>query len=1662
MKKLYALPLALLCFVLLISTSLFSQLSITGSGTAFTENFDGMGSSATASLPSGFHIGSDWNTGTTATTRAYGTTGTGAVGGSSGGGAVNWANGITASSTERALGFLNSGSYPTPNSIILKLTNNTGSTIGSLTISFDYEKYRSGSREFDWTFFHGATSTASISESTGDQAFPADANNTTISNPPVTTSKSITLSGLSIPDGSDYFLRWTLTGVGGSSNGQGLGIDNFSVTAGTFVSSNADLSGLSTSAGALNPAFDPATTSYTVSVPNATSSISLTPTVAESHATITVNGNQVSNGTASSPVSLIVGDNTITTVVAAQDGTTTKTYTLIVNRAAAGAATLTTTSALAGFGAVCVNTMTAPNSFTLDGSGLDGSDLTIAALPGFSYSLSSGGSYTGALSFSYTGSSFTGQTIYVKFSPSSVGAFDGNITISGGGVSDYTVSATGSGIDNPAAVTTSSSSNITATTATVSGSITDNGCWTISEYGIEYSTSSGFPNGTGTRVVASNLNAGDYSVDLSGLTPNVRYYYHAYATNGTETSYGTEQAFNANPLPVVLSSEPGFTYTEDFADISNWDNFFINGTGANHFDGLSASGTGSIPDPNHLTTSTATFKTGSSGGVQRGTDQSPSSTSIVLLSTGSSDNTSSAAIDLYLDFTGVNAGTLSFDYESLNNSTGDRNGSLRVYGSTDGTTWSEITNVLNFTNNAPISGSKSNISLPASFNNNAGARIRFYYYNGTGGSTGSRPKIAIDNLKVTAVATTPCSTPTAAPTNLVFGTTTDVSIQGSFTAASPAADHYLVIASTSSSLTGNPVDGSNYTIGDNVGEGTVVYNGTGTGFTATGLNASTTYYFFIFSYNGVCTGGPLYYATPLTGQQLTSAGLPSCSAPAGQPTNLLFGTTNSNSIEGSFTATTADEYLVVMSTSASLNTNPVNGTVYNPGDVIGNGEVVSVSTSTSFTASSLSPSTTYYFYVFSLNSQNCLNGPSYNVTNPLTGSQSTSSLPPCTTPTKQPSVLSFNASSNAVSGAFNPGTGADHYLVVRSTSSSLSATPVDQTDYAPGDNLGGGVVVGSVAGNSFLATGLTGSTTYYFFIFAENTNCSGGTKYLTTSPLTRSVTTAAPVTYNYYFGNWHSHSDYSDGNKDHPGYTPSDDYAYAQTAQCMDYLGISEHNHFSSPDNPGNTISNYHLGSVEADDYTSAHPGFVALYGMEWGVISGGGHVVIYGDGMNELWGWESGSGGWGTTNNYDVYVAKSDYTGTNGLFKTVNDHSSTSTFATLAHPNQTDFNNIAGTSYNLVADNAIVGSAVESGPATSTNTTYSNPGSSMYYLPFFETLLAKGYHLGPTVDHDNHYTTFGHTTYARTAVIAQALSKTELINGMHSMRFYATEDCDTKVDFTINTKMMGSLLTDRYAPVIHAELTDATTSTSAAVIKLMFGVPGSGVLPTVIATGTGSSFTYTDENLPDQSSGYYFLDITNGTARIITSPIWYTRNDGVAQSPLPVRLESFEASKGNGTVELDWKTSQEMNTKEFWVERSFNGRDYQRIGIVKAQGNSSEVSSYRFTDGKPGTGNNYYRLRTVDLDASFELSKVVRINFKDAYTVTITPNPATTYVEVMVSNRTEALHLEITDVSGKILKRQTINADDTKINVGGFAKGFYVVKVSGSSSSYSYKLVVQ
>jgi hypothetical protein len=129
-------------------------------------------------------------------------------------------------------------------------------------------------------------------------------------------------------------------------------------------STDATLSSLTISAGTLSPSFIPGTLLYTDSVGNGVSSVTVTPTVNESHATVTVNGTPVTSGSASGSISLSVGSNDISIVVTAQSGAT-KIYTISVTRASAALSSDATLSSLTiSAGTLSPSFNSATNSYT--------------------------------------------------------------------------------------------------------------------------------------------------------------------------------------------------------------------------------------------------------------------------------------------------------------------------------------------------------------------------------------------------------------------------------------------------------------------------------------------------------------------------------------------------------------------------------------------------------------------------------------------------------------------------------------------------------------------------------------------------------------------------------------------------------------------------------------------------------------------------------------------------------------------------------------------------------------------------------------------------------------------------------------------------------------------------------------------------------------------------------------------------------------------------------------------------------------------------------------------------------------------------------------------------------------------------------------------------
>lgn len=366
--------------------------------------------------------------------------------------------------------------------------------------------------------------------------------------------------------------------------------------------------------------------------------------------------------------------------------------------------------------------------------------------------------------------------------------------------------------------------------------------------------------------------------------------------------------------------------------------------------------------------------------------------------------------------------------------------------------------------------------------------------------------------------------------------------------------------------------------------------------------------------------------------------------------------------------------------------------------------------------------------------------------------------------------------------------------------------------------------------------------------------------FLFTGLLFTGVAASAQTTYHYYFGNIHAHSSYSDGTKDGAQtgvLTPTDCYKYARSAQHFDFLGISEHNHLQAKMH----LASYVKGLAQADA-ANEDGKFVCLYGMEYGVIKNGGHVIIYG--FNQLIGWEPG--------NYTVFSAKSDYS---HLFQLIAERPGA--FATLAHPAPTDYNDLITKRYDPTIDQAVAGVAIDSGPAFSTAEDYSDRAPIKYY-GYYKKLLALGYSVGPTMDHDNHYTTFGHMSPTRTVLLSQVFSRDSLLAAYRSGRFYASEDWNTQVDLRINGQPMGSHLKGTTALQINATVADADPGDNVKSIQLWYGKPGSGETPKVLKVATGQPNLQLPFTLKTGESYYFFLEVTQQDGdRIITSPIWTT-----------------------------------------------------------------------------------------------------------------------------------------------------------------------------------------
>lgn len=180
--------------------------------------------------------------------------------------------------------------------------------------------------------------------------------------------------------------------------------------------------------------------------------------------------------------------------------------------------------------------------------------------------------------------------------------------------------------------------------------------------------------------------------------------------------------------------------------------------------------------------------------------------------------------------------------------------------------------------------------------------------------------------------------------------------------------------------------------------------------------------------------------------------------------------------------------------------------------------------------------------------------------------------------------------------------------------------------------------------------------------------------------------------------------------------------------------------------------------------------------------------------------------------------------------------------------------------------------------------------------------------------------------------------------------------------------------------------------------------------------------------------------------------------------SPLPLTLVKFTGQSAGHTNLLEWRTSQETNTKEFQVERSVNGNGFDHIGTVKASVNTTTETVYRFNDDKGIVGGTYvYRLKMVDIDDHYTYSHSISLKIKDPADVEIVGNPFSNSIKIKTA-RNAIASLRLMDITGRTIVQRNVTQTSggiIEMNVDpSLTRGVYLLETVVNNQKTVYKLV--
>jgi hypothetical protein len=183
--------------------------------------------------------------------------------------------------------------------------------------------------------------------------------------------------------------------------------------------------------------------------------------------------------------------------------------------------------------------------------------------------------------------------------------------------------------------------------------------------------------------------------------------------------------------------------------------------------------------------------------------------------------------------------------------------------------------------------------------------------------------------------------------------------------------------------------------------------------------------------------------------------------------------------------------------------------------------------------------------------------------------------------------------------------------------------------------------------------------------------------------------------------------------------------------------------------------------------------------------------------------------------------------------------------------------------------------------------------------------------------------------------------------------------------------------------------------------------------------------------------------------------------------TPMPVELMLFEAQCLDKSNEIKWVTASEHLSKNFILERSFDGINWEEIYDIEAAGNSMETIVYSFEDERINSKMSYYRLNQFDIDGKSKQYGPISSNCKTNFVKpTLFPNPCNGdfYVSIF-SEGNNNIEVKLLNISGLSLEEQAFSLSDetrmihfSNLNI---PPGIYFVDVLIGNQKYIEKILI-